>query len=95
MNAVELKFAKKAIKRGGVLLFEKRHAISFIEECHRFSIEILGIDGFILSSEKTQPSMDNSIDYSTMEGIKDIYHHAIEFLKSQNDNLYFEIICNE
>lgn len=95
MNSLENKYESKGIKRGGLLLFSKPIAIEFIEDCKKLNIDILGIDGFILSGEKTQPSLANSIDYSGFQEKANLYHKAITFLDSQNDNLYFEIICNE
>lgn len=95
MNIVEKKFESKATKRGGLLLFQKSIAIEFIEECKKSNIGVLGVDAFILSENSTQPSLDNSIDYSHLQDKIDIYQKVFDFLMSQSDSLYFEIVCND
>lgn len=100
MNIVEKIFENKAKKRRNLLLFSKLNAIEFIEECKKYNIEILGIDGFELYDIYIQPFLEHSIDFTTVQNLEDInngdrYHKAIEFLKSRNDDLFFEIVCND
>ena len=93
MNKVEVLFAERAINRGGILLFSRKDALNFIEHCKSFGISILGIDGFFISESFTQPSLENSIDYSAKLLNSDIYENALEFVSNRDPNLYFEIIC--
>jgi hypothetical protein len=93
MNKVELQFAYKAFKRGGIRMYSKQDAIQFVEECRQHGIPILGIDGFYIDQKTTQPSMDNSIDLSIRIPTGDIYDISIEFLKLRDDDLWFEIVC--
>jgi len=53
----------------------------------------LGIDGFFISEMATQPSLEDSIDYSTTLPNACVYENALEFVEERDDNLYFEIIC--
>lgn len=52
---------------------------------------MLSIDAFFLTTTTTQPSMDNSVDYSMRPFNKEIYDIAINFLEKRDDQLYFEI----
>ena len=76
-------------------MYSKSNAIQFIKECEKESVVVLGIDGFFLTSNTTQPSMDNSIDYSSRPFDESIYDKAIQFLEEKSDDLYFEIVCVE
>ncbi len=97
MNEVEKKFKSKAIIRGGVSLFSKENALSFVVACQKNNIEILGIDGFVLTECTTQPSMENSIDFSSRrysQKLESVYSEAIHFLNEKDDSLFFEIVCS-
>lgn len=51
---------------------------------------VLGLDAFIITEEKTQPSMDNSIDLSYET---DCYGAASEFLKKRRGlDLLYEVV---
>ena len=93
MNKVEILFLDRAINRGGILLFSKKDALDFIEQCKYLEIVILGIDGFFISEFRTQPSLEDSIDYSGTLFNDDTYEKALEFVNNRDANLYFEIIC--
>lgn len=93
MNKVEVLFSDRAINRGGIFLFSKKDALDFIEQCKYREIVVLGIDGFFISESLTQPSLENSIDYSGTLFNSDIYEKALEFINNRDANLYFEIIC--
>lgn len=95
MNKVEKMFLSKAINRGGIYLYSKGNALQFVEECKRQDMAVLGIDSFYLTDSTIQPSLDNSIDFSTRSFEKRIFDEAIQFLKQRGDDLYFEIVCAE
>jgi len=94
MNSIELMFLDKSIKRGGVVSYPKKDALDFVKECRNQSIRILGIDGFYITETYTQPSLEDSVDYSRLEA-NVVYDLAIAFLKDRPDELYFEIVCDE
>ena len=81
-------------RRGGIDFFTKLETIEILKLCKSLKKELLGIDGFFLTSTTTQPSMDNSIDYSagSSSHIKNVYKHAIEFITSRPNDMYFEIV---
>ena len=95
MNKVEKAFLGKAINRAGIYLYSKRNALDFLEECKKQDVPVLGIDSFYLTESTIQPSMDNSVDFSTRSFEKKILDEAIQFLKQRGDDLYFEIVCAE
>ena len=98
MNKVEKLFEDKAIIRGGIMFFSKNNALLFIKACKNSNIQILGIDAFYLSENNTQPSLENSVDFSSSEYIikaGNIYSMAINFLKGKDEKLFFEIVCIE
>lgn len=95
MNKVEEEFQHKAIRVSTLLLYSKLDALCFVERCKIHKIIILGIDGFFINEQLTQPSLDDSIDYSSIPFSKSVYENAIKFLEERNDNLYFEIVTSE
>jgi len=93
MNTVELMLMDKSIKRGGVVSYPKKDALDFVKECRIHGLRILGIDGFHITEAYTQPSLEDSVDYSKLEA-NVVYDLAIAFLKDRPDELYFEIVCD-
>ena len=96
MNRIEKLFKDKAIFKGGIVLFNKENALSFIIECEKNGNAILGIDAFYLLEETIQPSLENSIDFSSPEyqqEVENIYSEAINFLQSKTEKMFFEIVC--
>ena len=98
MNKVELLFKQKGIQRVGTYIYPKQVAIDFINECRKFNIGILGIDALKIQGKFTQPSMNNSIDFTASpyrENIpENVWDAAVAFLKERDDIYYFEIVCS-
>ncbi len=83
-------FAKRAIHRSGVDLYNIDDAILLIKLCQQASLPILGIDAFKIYGNKIQPSMENSIDLSLE---KESYDVAINFLTERcNLEFLYEIV---
>jgi hypothetical protein len=101
VNKIEQKFIDKGLvimqPNDKWFVMSKKNSIEFIEACKNAGIEILGIDGFYLREKGIQPSMANSIDFSSIsyKGSKDFYAEAIAFLNTKDENLYFEIVCSD
>lgn len=98
MNSVELLFKEQGIKRVGTFIYPKLVAIDFINECKKLKIGILGINALIIKGKFTQPSMDNSIDFtastSRQNPPENVWDAALKFLKEREDIYYFEIVCS-
>jgi hypothetical protein len=93
MIKIENLFRDKVVNRGGINLYSKQDAIRFVEECQNHSINILGIDGFFLTPDTTEPSIENSIDFTDLSFKKESNFEVVkEFLEMKDDNLFFEII---
>ena|SRR5688572_30544903 len=94
MNKVELQFLNRAnVRPGGWMVFSKSDAIEFIEACKKEQIPIIGIDGFYVGEDFIQPSMANSIDYTTGNNEYENKHEeAINFLLDQDEAMHFEIV---
>ncbi|TWF39066.1 hypothetical protein FHW36_106290 [Chitinophaga polysaccharea] len=93
MNKVEQIFVEEALERGGLLLYTREIALKFVKECRNENIHLLGIDGFFLIDNSTQPSMADSIDFSSLFFEGDVYKKAIDFLEKRPIGMFFEIIC--
>ena len=75
---------------------DKKTAIQFIRDCKKERIFVLGIDGFYkINKDTIQPSMENSIDFTSKLFQGDALKEAMLFLISKEENLLFEIICEE
>ncbi|MFI5137272.1 MAG: hypothetical protein ACHQIM_05545 [Sphingobacteriales bacterium] len=99
MNKVELSFKEKGIPRVGTYVYPKQVAIDFIDECKKFNIGILGIDALIIHGEFTEPSLENSVDFTATPYREkppiNTWGTAVTFLKERDDLYYFEIICSD
>jgi hypothetical protein len=97
MNKVEELFAEKGIWGSGSYVYNKEVTIDFIIQCRKFNIRILGIDALLFGEGFTQPSMDNSIDFtaSQYEGnnLENVWDIALNFMEKNDDKYYFEIVC--
>ena len=103
MNKVEKLF----INKGAVVMrpnnkwfvMSKQNSVKFIEACEIEKIRILGIDGFYLRENGgIESSMANSVDFTSLsyKGEKEnIYAKSLQFIESREDDLYFEIICED
>lgn len=80
-----------AIKRGGIVFFNARSALELLAWLDAEQIPILGVDGFFLAQQSTQPSMDYSIDLSDSENAAVEAKRHIEKLSDQP--LFFEVVA--
>jgi hypothetical protein len=98
MNTFERNFIDrgKAKERNGIILISKFDALDLVRQCKQDSIEILGIDGFYLKGDSIQPSLENSIDFSSGSQVSDtdVYNQSLDFISKRENELFFEIICS-
>lgn len=92
MNKIAQIFSERALKRGGLYLYSRSDAMEYILACQVEKIHLLGIDGFRLTGDTTEPSMNNSVDFSSSFFEGDIYKYALAFLVKQPEELFFEIV---
>ncbi len=96
MMKIKDRFQNVAVNRNGITLYRKTDALRVIDECERENIVILGIDSFFISDNYTQPSLDNSVDFTSLNICQGgLYSKARRFLNSQSNKLHFEIVYDE
>jgi hypothetical protein len=101
MNKVQQEFIDKGVVKmrpnDKWFVLDKDNAIDFVKACEKALISILGVDGFYLDEETIQPSMENSIDFTTSsyKTSKNVYFDAIAFLNQRDKSMYFEIVCSK
>jgi len=70
-----------------------------VRRCRERGIEILGIDGFILTDTTTQPTMEHSIDLSGSRrpaAVADGWEKAERFIAERATTaLFFEVVVRE
>ncbi len=95
-NEIEREFESRGLVRGGLLLMSAEVAIELIARYRERLIPILGIDGFVVGPDSTQPDMADDIDFSTMDAHVDSWRFSEMYLQSRigNDRLY-EIIVDK
>lgn len=92
---LEAEFQNRFLNRAGIQMLNITDALLYIRRCEEFGIPILGIDGFIIAPNKTQPMMEHSIDLSS-PGFGGGHRSAINFLtqRSRND-FFYEVITGD
>lgn len=97
LNRIEEQFFNRFLNRDGILLISKINAISMVRMCLQENIQILGIDEFWIANNAIQPSLENSVDFSSKElqasYIDPVFRDPREFLKTRDDKRMFEIVC--
>lgn len=89
-------FSHLGIKPGGIHMFRIADAIKIVKICRERRLRIWGIDGFFITENSTQPSMEHSIDLSDIDNSLQCWDVAEEFLnKMINYDLYFEIVSDD
>lgn len=90
MNKLFDDFKQYATIRGGIALFPGKIALQILDKLETEHCPILGIDGFTVADNKTQPHMEHSTDLSEIdEGLS----KAREFLSRRKSlPLLYEII---
>ncbi len=69
--------------------------MNLIRRCEEVGYKIYGIDGFYIEGKKIQPSMEDSVTLSKVDGFHQ-YAVAIEFVrKHAPKGLKFEVVCGE
>ncbi|MEZ5933159.1 MAG: hypothetical protein R3F54_14645 [Alphaproteobacteria bacterium] len=97
-NEIEREFEALGLRKGGILFPDPHIAVEMVKRCRERNVPILGIDAFRLSEGKTQPVMDESVDYATgsdpASRTSDRWSHAETFLREgAHSGLHFEIVC--
>ena len=93
MEPLEQEFCSKGVLRGGILLLKATDALEMVRRCRELGVEVLGIDGFRITDQTTQPLMEESIDLSKPGGAHDGWTLAEAFLGRRADtDIFFEVV---
>lgn len=95
MDGIHPGLVAEATLRGGVYWFRPEHALAVIREARQHGLPLLGIDGAYVTESSTQPSMEDSCDY-TATPVSDRYSHAHDFIAARaSKGLHFEIVLGD
>lgn len=96
MRLIEREFQQRGVVRGGVLLLTPPDALDLVARAKNEGIRILGIDGFFLRDEETEPSIASSIDLTAGSFAQgDSWHQAASFLHERlGSKMHFEIVLD-
>lgn len=96
LSEIEKKFKEKFTICNGIILLKREDAIDFIDACEDNKVNILGIDGFFLQGKSIQPSLENSVDFTSItQSSNDVYDKARKFIMKSLPSLYFEVVHEE
>lgn len=99
MARVQDEFQSVGVVRGSVFMLRPSDAMDMIQRCKELGVEVLGVDGFILTATTTQPTMENSIDLSGSrkpQCIADGWEIAEKFIAERSaKDLFFEVVIRE
>jgi len=78
------------------LLLAPLDALRLVARARTEGIRILGIDGFFLRENETEPSMADSIDLTAGRGVQgDSWNEAERFLQERlGSGMHFEIVLD-
>lgn len=93
MDQFKSQFEERPIIRDGLILYKKDDILDIIEHCRNYNIAIFWIDAFYLTETSIQPSIENSINYSSTNKNYHDYDGALKFIAEREEYLFFEIVC--
>ncbi len=96
MHSIYQDFVDLGTVRGGILFLPATAAVELISRARENNMRVLGVDGFFLTPQTTQPTLEHSVDYSrdfASTPAFDSWSAAKEFiLKRQTLGLVYEVV---
>jgi hypothetical protein len=92
---IESAFLERGIMRGGILFLRATDAVALTEVARQKGIRILGVDGFRLGSNSTQPLLEHSVDFSSEPQETDSWTRTADFIRRQPTDLFFEVVLDD
>lgn len=91
--SIAAEFASRGILRGGILLLDADQALAMIGRARELAVPVLGIDGFWITEDATQPDIGHSID---LGGGASSWAEAVAFVNERAETgLMFEVVADE
>ena len=89
-------FRRYGVHRAGTDYFCRQTALEIVDRCEASGIRILGIDGFYLTANVTEPAIDWILDLSDAESSSSAYNGARAFLeKGAELPLFYEFVLEQ
>ncbi len=92
------KYLIKAKKHGNTPVFSYEDSLKIIMECKTNHVTILGIDGFHITSTKTIPLQECSVDFtssfSPLKGLT-VWDESEKFIRGNPPDIYYEITIDD
>ena len=80
--------------RGGTLILPPADALAMVERARELGVPVLGVDGFWITDETTQPDLGHTIDLGRGTGTS--WDEAARFIAERSDlGLMFEVVDDE
>jgi hypothetical protein len=99
MNATELeaRFAARNLRGAGILILAPSDALALVALAQQERLPILGIDGFHLRENSTQPDIGESIDFSIpSHSVVGAWTEADNFIRTHAVNVDgFEVVVGK
>lgn len=91
--SIAAEFKSRGIVRGGILILGPHEALAMVARAHEQGVPILGVDGFWITEQTTQPDMEHILD---LGHVQSSWREAEEFIRSRADTgLMFEVVADE
>lgn len=81
--------------RGGILFLRASDAVALTEAAREKGVRVLGVDGFRLEDDATQPLIEHSVDFSSEPRGTDLWTRASDFIRRQPADLFFEVVLDD
>jgi len=86
-------FSDRAVRSGGVTLFQARDALQIVRAAQQRGVVVLGLEAFIAWTNGVEPYLEHTL---TTELADDPWRAASEFLSQYRDTSFlFEIALDE
>lgn len=90
---IEAEFRSQGMLRGGILMLDASGAMAMVQRAHDLGVAVLGLDGFWITEDTTQPDIGHTIDLSDRP---EPWSDAIRFIEERmSSGLKFEVVLDE
>lgn len=92
-KSIAAEFKSRGVVRGGTLILDPHEALALVARARELNVPVLGVDGFWITEQTTQPDMGHSID---LGGGESSWTRAEAFLRQRaGSGLMFEVVVDE
>ena len=93
IDIIEAEFYSVAVTHLKIVMYHPSDAIRVVQRCKELNRRILGLDAFTVNEPYIQPSLEDSVDFSTSQSKDGFWAEAEEFLRRYlNSAFVFEVV---